>query len=240
MVKAVHLFIAAGILALGMALGGLFIGKGFVDARSADRFVTVRGLAEQDVVADIGTWTIRYLANGDSLSAVQASIDEDTRAIRAFLADYGFTGEEVSIADVRVEDRATYSYDQRGFGETRFNINQTVQVRTAKVDALQKAIANMTKLVSQGVVLQTSENDARFSFTRLNDVKPGMIAAATKNAREAAEQFASDSDSNIGGIRQATQGYFSILPRNGDFGSAEGTPLQRVRVVTTVDFLLAD
>jgi hypothetical protein len=55
-----------------------------------------------------------------------------------------------------------------------------------------------------------------YNFTKLNDVKPEMIAMATQDARRAAEQFARDSDTAVGGIRSATQGYFSITARDGN------------------------
>jgi hypothetical protein len=80
-----------------------------------------------------------------------------------------------------------------------------------------------------------------YSFTGLNDIKPEMVAAATKDARAAAEQFAQDSGANVGSIKQATQGYFSIEARDGDGGGGWGvsdTPFKKVRVVTTVDFYL--
>jgi hypothetical protein len=80
-----------------------------------------------------------------------------------------------------------------------------------------------------------------YTFTKLNDIKPQMVAAATKDARAAAEQFANDSDTSVGGIKQATQGYFEITGRDGDDGGGWGaadTPYKRVRVVTTIDFYL--
>ena len=79
-----------------------------------------------------------------------------------------------------------------------------------------------------------------YSFTKLNDVKPPMIAAATKNAREGAEQFAKDSGAGVGEIKSASQGYFSIIPRDGDSSgaSASASPFQKVRVVATIDFYL--
>jgi hypothetical protein len=79
-----------------------------------------------------------------------------------------------------------------------------------------------------------------YSFTKLNDVKPPMIAAATKNAREGAEQFAKDSGASVGDIKTASQGYFSIIPRDGDSSgaTASASPYQKVRVVTTIDFYL--
>jgi uncharacterized protein len=53
-----------------------------------------------------------------------------------------------------------------------------------------------------------------FVFTRLNQLKPSMVAEATANARTAAGQFAKDSRSALGDIRHANQGVFVILPRD--------------------------
>jgi hypothetical protein len=67
-----------------------------------------------------------------------------------------------------------------------------------------------------------------------------MVAEATTDARAAAEQFAKDSGARVGGIRDATQGYFTIEARDGEEGGwgASDTPYKKVRVVTTVDFAL--
>lgn len=80
-----------------------------------------------------------------------------------------------------------------------------------------------------------------YTFTRLNDIKPEMVAEATKDARAAAEQFANDSGTSVGGIKDATQGYFSVEARDGDTGGGWGaadSPFKKVRVVTTIDFYL--
>ena len=62
-----------------------------------------------------------------------------------------------------------------------------------------------------------------------------MIAEATKNAREAAEKFALDSNSAVGKIKTASQGWFSV-------NDAEDGIDQRklVRVVTSIDFYIVD
>ena len=78
-------------------------------------------------------------------------------------------------------------------------------------------------------------------FTKLNDLKPPMIAEATARAREAAEQFARDARSELGGIRRANQGIFEILPRDQAPGIFEGNQiLKTVRVVSTIEYLLED
>ena len=102
------------------------------------------------------------------------------------------------------------------------------------------AFAKQAELMRQGVVFDSDAGGMVYNFTRLNAVKPAMIAAATKNARDGAEQFAKDSGASVGDIRSATQGYFSIIPRDGDSSgaTASASPFQKVRVVTTVDFYL--
>jgi hypothetical protein len=78
-----------------------------------------------------------------------------------------------------------------------------------------------------------------FVFTRLNELKPSMVKAATANARAAAGQFAADSRTDLGGIRHANQGVFVILPRDQAPGVNEGAQLQKiVRVVSTVQYFL--
>ena len=71
--------------------------------------------------------------------------------------------------------------------------------------------------------------------TSLNKIKPQMIEEATRNAREAAEKFAKDSESRLGKIKKASQGQFSISDRD------PNTPyIKNVRVVTTIDYLLEE
>jgi len=124
-------------------------------------------------------------------------------------------------------------------------INQTLMVRSGKPDRILAASQALGELVKAGVVLTSGQDygyaGPTYLYTRLNDVKPEMIAEATARAREAAEKFAADSGSRLGGIRRANQGVFQILPRDEAPGVQEGSQInKRVRVVTTVSYLLAD
>jgi uncharacterized protein len=49
-----------------------------------------------------------------------------------------------------------------------------------------------------------------YVYNQLNEIKPTMIQEATKNARIAAEQFARDSQTNLGKLRSASQGCFRV------------------------------
>src|SRR5688500_11791889 len=88
--------VAALVLALGIIVGGYLLGDGLRRARMADRAVTVRGLAERDVTADLATWTLNFNAQGNELGAVQAEIDRDTRTVNNFFRAAGFPAEAIS------------------------------------------------------------------------------------------------------------------------------------------------
>src|SRR5687768_18486259 len=103
--------IAAVILAIGIVLGGFLLGDGLRRARMADRSVTVRGLAERNVTADLATWTIGFTAQGNDLVPVQAKIEEDTRTISRFFRTAGFPNQAVSDAGVSVNQ---FHDSQRG------------------------------------------------------------------------------------------------------------------------------
>ena len=223
---------ASTILALGLVVGGYLLGDGLTRAREADRSVTVRGLAEKDVMADLATWTIAYSASAGDMATAQASVDRDTAAIRAFFAELGFPEDALQPTGVNVS-----SYTQDGY--TTFTVRQRMTLRSTDIARAQRAVRRQFDLVRRGVLLEEGSGMA-FTFTKLNDIKPEMIAAATKDARAAAEQFARDSNTGVGGIKYATQGYFEITGRDGDGGGwgVADTPFKRVRVVTTVDFYL--
>jgi hypothetical protein len=227
------LIAAAVILAIGMIVGGYLLGNGLVRAHHADRAVTVRGLAERNVTADLATWDLSYSEQGSDLAEVQARITQDTQAVRAYFQRLGFPADALQPAGAGVNQ----FYDN---GQPRITISQRLQLRTTDIPRARRAVADQFDLVRAGVQLQEGSRMI-YSFTKLNDIKPAMVAAATRNAREAAEQFAKDSGTGVGGIRSATQGYFEISARDGETGNSFGvadTPFKKVRVVTTVEFYL--
>ncbi|ANY20913.1 hypothetical protein A6F68_02415 [Tsuneonella dongtanensis] len=223
----------ATVLAAGLIAGGYLLGNGLLRAKEAERAVTVRGLAERDVTADLATWTISYSDTGTDLSAVQAKVRADTTAIEQFFSGLGFPADALQPTGANV---STFTDN----GVTRYTVRQRLALRTKDIARAQRAVARQFDLVNKGVLLEEGSGMA-YTFTGLNAIKPAMVAEATKDARAAAEQFAKDSGTSVGSIRDATQGYFEIESRDGDSGGGWGvsdTPYKKVRVVTTVNFSL--
>jgi hypothetical protein len=224
-----------GILAVGLIGAGALIGQGVVNARVGDRAVTVRGVAEREVKADLAVLPLKFTASGDVLSDVQARIDGDLTIVRRFLASEGYPAEAVDLGQLSVADTLSREYASQT-GGPRFILAQTVIVRTTDVDRVQKTTRALNELVRQGVVLQDFLGPT-YVFTRLNTVRPAMIAEATAAARTGAEQFAKDSGAPLGPIRQATQGSFEILSRD-EVDSESSSLNKKVRVVATISYRL--
>lgn len=233
---------AATLVALGLTLAGWFIGHGFASGRASDRYVEVKGLAEREITADLALWPLRYVSTGDDLAATQAQITRNTRQVFAFLSRSGIDTSSVQLQALEVSDAFANRFPGER-GGPRYVIQQTVMVRSSKPDVVLAASQRVSELVGAGVVLSSSGEygigGPTFIFGRLNQLKPSMVKEATANARAAAEQFAADSKSDLGSIRQANQGVFVILPRDQAPGVNEGGQLQKiVRVVSTVQYFL--
>lgn len=234
--------IPALFLAAGIALGGFLAGRGVLQARTAERYVTVKGVSERAVRAELALWPLRLSASDNDLARGQAKMAADVRAIKAFLVRNGVDTTGIALQDFMVTDAFANQYQSDRIA-SRYVIRQTVMVRSTEPEKILAASQRIGELVDAGVVL-TSGNEyggggPTFLFKGLSDLKPAMIAEATAEARAGAEQFARDAKSSIAGIRRANQGLFEIRARDEAQGVREENQIEKtVRVVTTVEYLL--
>jgi len=223
-----------GLIAIGLIGAGAFIGSGVVNAQVGNRQVTVRGVAERNVVADLAVLTLSFKAANDDLPTAQAKIDADLALVRAFLTRQEYPAEAITIGRLQVTDTRAREYGSTE-NVVRYILTQGVTVRTTDVQRVAQTERALNDLVREGVQLDFAA--PTYVFTKLNEVRPSMIAEATASARSGAEQFAKDSGAPLGPIRQATQGSFEILARE-DIDSESTSLDKRVRVVATVSYQL--
>lgn len=227
------ILIAAALLAIGLAGAGWLAGQGMERLKTADRYVTVKGSAEKIVEADQVVWPLPHSVGGNDLAGVQRQLETNTAIIRDFFAKAGFKPEETVVSPPRLEDRWAWAYGSNRPPE-RYRYSTTVSLRTDDVPKALSVLRRSGELVGQGVMIGEGSSPD-FDYTKLNDIKPALIAEATAAARDSAVQFAQDSNSQLGGIRSANQGVVSITDRD------QSSPqVKRVRVVTTVKYFLRD
>lgn len=229
-------YISAALVALGLLLLGLCIKAGIDNYGSRDRVVTVRGLCEKEVNANVVTWPIVTKEMGNDLPGIYNKIQSNNNAILNFLRANGITDSEISVNAPEVNDVQANAYNQRE-QLYRYMVTNVIVVKSEKVDKVNELIKKQTELLKEGIAIVAGDYSypITYDYTELNDVKPDMIAEATRNARAAADRFAADSDSDLGKIKTASQGQFSIEDRD------QYTPsIKRVRVVSTIEYYLKD
>jgi hypothetical protein len=234
------------LLALGLIVGGWVLGSEIKATRLSDRYVSVKGLVERKVKSDLAIWPLTYKEAGDDLSALYAKTEADKKTVLQFLSDQGIEASEIELGVVRVVDTQANEYGGTERAPHRYIVEQEITVRTSRVDQVAAAAQKTILLLQKGIVLSGNPGQGlTYKFTGLNSIKPDMITEATRNARAAADRFASDSGSKVGSIRQANQGVFSILPADqasdpgeGGGGSGDNSIMKTVRVVTSVDYYL--
>jgi hypothetical protein len=220
------------ILALGVALGGYFVGHGLTSREAFNRFISVKGLAEKTVKADQATWqmTVGYSAN--NLPSLYAGISAAQNAAKAFWIKEGFDASEIDLQSASINDNQVYNSNNGG---PHYTASAVLILITPKVDQVKTASQALNLLVKENVVLSNSQ--INYSFTHLNDIKPAMLDAATTNAHAAADAFAKNANDELKGIRTASQGQFTI---SNDNDSGISSVMKQVRVVTSVDYFLGD
>lgn len=231
--------ITGALIAGGLALGGFFPGYYFYKTNFDMRTVKVKGLAEKDVKADLAVWNIRFQSADNVLTVAKKDIEAQEKTINDFLKNAGFSNDEIIIQGLNMQDAYADSYRDRNSIPARYTLNQTLTVRTNKVDLVSSTYPQIGDLVSKGVTFNSYGNGVSYLFTELNSIKPKMLKEATQNARQAADEFAHNSNSKVGKIRSANQGVFSILAREEIPDQSEREQVnKKVRVVSTVEYYL--
>ena len=239
--------IRALILAIGITLAGLLAGNGFARARSSDRYVTVKGVTEREAKADLAIWPLSVVGADNSLAAAHTKLETSIKGVKDFLAKHGLDTTQIELTGFSVTDALANEYSAQRPPTNRYIVRETVMLRSVRPDLVAAASQQIGELAAVGVVVSSGAEyrgpggGPTFVFTGLNKLKPGMIADATARAREAAEQFARDSHSELAGIRHANQGIFEILPRDQAAGISEESQINKtVRGVSTVEYFLKD
>ena len=221
-------------LMIGLIVGAILLGNAIKASRADDRIVSVKGLCEREVKADRVICPFAYKEGGNNLQQLYNTIEQKNGVIIDFLKDAGLEEQEITVAAPKVVDtRTEWSGSQNQYN---YIITSVVTVCTDKVDKIVQLQSRQGELLQKGIATTNNwEYQTVYSFTGLNEIKPAMIEIATKNARETAEKFAEDSNSELGKIKRATQGQFTITDRDSN------TPyMKNVRVVTSVDYYLKD
>lgn len=236
----VGLVVIALILAIGFSMSGYFIGRSIERFKLMDRSVVVKGLAERVVKADSAILDLSFSEVGNDLAALSVKMQKNKDIILAFLQKRGIDSKEIQVQALNISDKSAQEYGNiEKKPQDRYILKNTITVISANVDLISKIQEDLEILLNQNLAVSVNIS---YQFTKFTELKPEMLAEATKNARKAADQFAKDSSAKVGAIKSANQGTFTITAKNfarDDYDYNEKTSVEKkIRVVSTVTFAL--
>ena len=228
--------IAATLISLSIFSLGWFIKAGIDNFTNKDRKVNVKGLAEQEVEADLVTWPIVSKELGNDLPDLYNKIGSTQGKIKAFLIRQGIQESEVSVNAPQVIDLNAREYGEKN-QPYRYIVTSVITVTSKNVKQVRAIIARQGDLLKEGVAIVDGgyENPIKYEFVSFKEMKPKMMQEAIENAEKTAQQFAENSHSKLNKIVSADQGPFSIDDRD-----SHAPWIKKVRVVTTVTYSLKD
>jgi len=213
------------LLGLGIA-GGLILSSMQITKvclHIADsQVISVTGSARQDVTSDLAIWSANYSAEAETMVEAQQKLKAYSEKVTAFFKEHNATNVEISaIGILRLKPQSPQSFgddsDKKTIG---YHLQQNIHLESGDLQRVMELQQRSVGLVEQGVELD--DQGIQFIYTKTAEAKIEMLAAATKDARQRAEQIASQGGRKIHGLKSAKMGVFQITGRNSNETSAEG------------------
>jgi len=177
--------------------------------------INVTGYAKIDFESDIIKWYAYYNRKSTDMSTASAQLDRDREKVKNFLIEQGIDESEIRFGAVIIDRDYDYRYDERGNSSRQFTgytLSQRVNIESNSLDKVDNAYREISTLISQG--LELNSYPPNYYFSGLEDLKLELISQASKNAKQRAQNIATESNTKIASLKKADLGVFQIIGKN--------------------------
>ncbi len=233
-------YLSSLILAVAVVATAFILTDAFRHRHQSSHAIRVTGLGSQDFVSDLIVWSGSFSQKSLNLKEAYAALDRDRDRINRYLTSKGVAADQVVFSSVRIDRDFDYQFDSYGNRMssvfTGYRLTQNVQIESPEVDKVEDLSRRVSELINAGVEFYS--NDPQYYYTRLAELKVEMIAAATRDAQQRADQIAQNANSRVGRLKQADMGVFQIVAQNSSedysWGGAFNTTAKRKTATITV------
>ncbi len=230
-------------IAAATIVSSVILTKGFLQViKFRDQVIAVTGSAQKDIKSDYIVWKGTFSIREVSLPTAYKKLSENLEKVKKYLISKGVNEKEIVISQITTE--TIYKKNEKG-NDTNdiqwYRLSQGVEVRSKEVDKATQISRECTELINQDVQFESQAPE--YFYTKLDELKIEMLAKATENAKQRAENMVKATGNKIGFMRSARMGVFQITPINStevsDWGVNDTTSLEkRVTAVVTVSFAI--
>jgi len=174
--------------------------------------ITVTGLAEKDFTSNLIVWKGDYSRKMPDLKSAYSLLKSDEITVSQYLKSKGIKNSELQFSSVditknfiRINDNAGNSLSSKFDGYT---LKQGITIQSTDVDKVEKISREITELIEKGIEMNSLPPS--YYYTNLSELKIGLLAKASADAKLRAETISKNSGSQLGSIRRANMGVFQI------------------------------
>ena len=207
--------IVASILAISLVVGAFILGNAYKYKFKSTESINVTGNALKDFNADLVKWRATFSRKDFDLRVASDQLKADQIVVKNFLISQGIKPNEIVFEAVNISKDFQYGTDSNGASISQFtgyNLSQDATIESKELDKIEKASREISNLISQGIELSSS--NPNYYYSKLEDLKLELIAQASENAKQRAENIATKSGGSLGKLQKADLGIFQITGKN--------------------------
>ncbi len=232
------------IIAVAVVLTGYILGNAFKNRYDYQNTIAVTGAGKTDFESDLVVWSGYFQKKHPELKEAYAELDSDRTIIKEYLKSKGIPDNEIVFSSVSINRDYESYYDQNGKYVSRFsgyNLEQSVSIQSNNIDQIESLSREVTELINRGVELYS--NSPQYYYTQLESLKLELIAKATADGRQRAENIANEANASLGDLQSASMGVFQIIGQNSSedysWGGAFNTSSRKKTATITVKLSFA-
>ncbi|MFH0791238.1 MAG: SIMPL domain-containing protein [Candidatus Omnitrophota bacterium] len=230
-------------IAAATIVSSVILSQGFLKImRFTRELISVTGSAQKDIKSDYAVWKGEFSRRENDLANAYKNLKADLEKVKSYLMLKGVNEREIIISQVstatiyRKNNTGNDTNDIQGYC-----LSQGVEIRSSDVDKITQVSREATELIDRNI--QFESQSPEYFYTKLDELKIEMLAKATENAKQRAENMTKATGNKIGFMRSARMGVFQITPLNStevsDWGVNDTTSLEKkVTAVVTVSFAI--
>jgi hypothetical protein len=208
--------------------------------KAAQQTITVTGSAKKQIRSDMVIWRGWIAHQSGDLRIAYADLRQSMAVLRRYLEEKGVPADQ--IVETSIQTYALHPMSDSGMETSEivgYRLQQGVEIRSADVDGITRISREATELIDQGVALESGAPE--YLYTKIQDIKVEMLAAAARDAKLRAEQIADATGNEIGSVRSARMGVLQITPAYSvevsDYGINDTSSLEKdITAVVSMEF----
>lgn len=226
------------VIGIALIVCAFIVGRAYTYKYRAQDTVVVTGLGETVFTSDLIVWNATLTAESQSVEAGYAQIAANKQKVQKYLTEKGLPAEAVVFEFVNVTKQYNPVYTANGnWGGQKFSgyeLRQGLTVESSDVEKVETISREISSLIAQGVSIEAYAPN--YYYTKLDDVKLGLVEKASADARVRAEKIALNAGTKIGKVASARMGVFQITGANsneefsagGSFNTSSRTKKARI------------